>query len=222
MILLLNKPFDVLCQFTDADNRRTLADLVDVPGVYPAGRLDRDSEGLVILTDDGGLQHRISHPRHKLAKTYWVQVEGEPEPRALAQLRRGVALKDGITAPAQARLIDEPEIWPRTPPVRYRASIPTRWIELTLHEGRNRQVRRLTAAVGHPTLRLLRVRIGPWSLEGLAPGQWREAQIPDEWRKMPAHGKATQSRQRRARHTSRKQAGPAAPRSAKKRRPPRD
>ncbi len=221
MILLLNKPFDVLCQFTDADGRRTLANLVDVRGVYPAGRLDRDSEGLVILTDDGGLQHRISHPRHKLAKTYWVQVEGEPGPQALERLRGGVPLKDGVTAPAQARLIAEPDIWPRSPPVRYRASIPTRWIELTLREGRNRQVRRMTAAVGHPTLRLLRVRIGPWSLDGLAPGQWREAQMPDEWRKMPPHEQQTQPRQHRPRHSARRSAEPAPPRAGKKRRPPR-
>ncbi len=227
MILLLNKPFDVLCQFTDADNRHTLADFVDTPGVYPAGRLDRDSEGLVVLTDDGGLQHRISHPRHKLAKTYWVQVEGEPDRHALDQLRRGVPLKDGMTAPAQARLIAEPDLWPRTPPVRYRASIPTRWIELTLHEGRNRQVRRMTAAVGHPTLRLLRIRIGPWSLDGLMPGQWREAQMPDEWRKMPPHEKETQARRHRPHHTSRHKAShhkgsPAPGRSGKNRRSPRD
>ncbi len=219
MILLLNKPFNVLCQFTDADNRHTLADFVDTSGVYPAGRLDRDSEGLVILTDDGGLQHRISHPRHKLDKTYWVQVEGEPDRHALDQLRRGVPLKDGITAPAQARLIAEPDIGSRTPPVRYRASIPTRWIELTLHEGRNRQVRRMTAAVGHPTLRLLRVRIGPWSLGELTPGQWREAQIPDEWRKIPRHEKENQARRHRTGHHK---GSRTSARGGKNRRPLRD
>ncbi len=227
MILLLNKPFDVLCQFTDAGNRHTLADFVDIPGVYPAGRLDRDSEGLVILTDDGGLQHRISHPRHKLAKTYWVQVEGEPDRHALDQLSRGVPLKDGMTAPAQARLIAEPDIGSRTPPVRDRASIPTRWIELTLHEGRNRQVRRMTAAAGHPTLRLLRIRIGPWSLDDLAPGQWREAQMPDEWRKIPHHEKTTRARHHRPHHNPAHKAprhkGGATPgRSRKNRRPARD
>ncbi len=227
MILLLNKPFDVLCQFTDTGNRRTLADFVGIPGVYPAGRLDRDSEGLVILTDDGGLQHRISHPRHKLAKTYWVQVEGEPNRHALEQLSRGVPLKDGMTAPAQARPIAAPDIGARTPPVRYRASIPTRWIELTLHEGRNRQVRRMTAAVGHPTLRLLRIRIGPWSLDDLTPGQWREAQIPDEWRKIPRHEQEAQTRRHRPHHisghkASRHRESPAPGRSRKNRRPARD
>ena len=187
MILLLNKPFDVLCQFTDSDRRTTLADFIDVPGVYPAGRLDRDSEGLVILTDDGNLQHRISHPRHKLDKTYWVQVEGSIDDDALQRLRNGVLLKDGMTAPAETERLAPPDLWPRQPPVRYRANIPTSWIALTLREGRNRQVRRMTAAVGFPTLRLVRVRIGPWSLQQLVPGQWCEAQMPDEWRKMPAH-----------------------------------
>ncbi len=215
-ILLLNKPYDVLCQFTDAQGRHTLADHVDVPGVYPAGRLDRDSEGLVVLTDDGGLQHRVSHPRHKLSKTYWVQVEGEPTAEALERLRRGVTLKDGITAPAQVRPMDEPDLWPRHPPVRYRAHIPTRWIELTLREGRNRQVRRMTAAVGHPTLRLVRVRVGPWRLDGLAPGQWREAQIPDEWRKMPPHEKPAPQHRHHPRH-----AGKRRPATGRKRRPAR-
>ncbi len=182
MLLLLNKPFQVLCQFSTSDNRQTLADFVDVKAVYPAGRLDRDSEGLLLLTDDGALQHRISHPRHKLYKTYWVQVEGEPDPAALTCLQEGVRLKEGKTTPARASIIPEPPIWPRNPPIRQRANIPTTWIELSIREGRNRQVRRMTAAIGHPTLRLIRSQIGPWSLGDLAPGQWYEAKIPADWR----------------------------------------
>jgi 23S rRNA pseudouridine2457 synthase len=182
MLLLLNKPFQVLCQFTDAEKRQTLAEFVDIKDIYPAGRLDRDSEGLLLLTDDGALQHRISHPHHKLYKTYWAQVEGEPTTAVLEKLQRGVILKDGKTAPARARIIPEPPIWPRDPPIRQRANIPTSWIELSICEGRNRQVRRMTAAVGHPTLRLIRAQIGPWSLGDLAPGQWCEAKIPDDWR----------------------------------------
>jgi 23S rRNA pseudouridine2457 synthase len=176
MLIALNKPFDVLCQFTDPDGRRTLADFVRVPGVYAAGRLDRDSEGLLLLTDDGRLGQRIADPRFKLQKTYWAQVEGAPDAGALARLRAGVVLNDGLTLPAQARLIDgePPGLWPRTPPIRHRAAIPTRWIELVLREGRNRQVRRMTAAVGLPTLRLIRAAIGPVALDGLPPGEWRE------------------------------------------------
>jgi len=176
MLIALNKPFDVLCQFTDPDGRRTLADCVRVPGVYAAGRLDRDSEGLLLLTDEGRLAQRIADPRFKLAKTYWVQVEGAPDAAALARLRAGVVLNDGPTLPAQAQLIDgePPGLWPRTPPIRHRAAIPTHWIELVLREGRNRQVRRMTAAVGLPTLRLIRAAIGPVALSGLPPGEWRE------------------------------------------------
>ena len=178
-LILLNKPFGVLSQFTDGNGRETLADYVDVPKVYAAGRLDRDSEGLLLLTDDGKLQARIAHPKFKEPKTYWAQVEGIPDQDALKKLREGVTLKDGKTRPAKARSIDEPpDLWPRTPPVRYRKSVPDCWIELTITEGRNRQVRRMTAAVGHPTLRLIRAKIGPYSLHGLAPGQWRDAQAP--------------------------------------------
>lgn len=173
-LILFNKPYGVLSQFTGGGPGETLADFVKVPGVYPAGRLDKDSEGLLLLTDDGALQAQISSPRYSKEKTYWVQVEGEPSDAALAQLRKGVSLKDGPTRPAKAQLMAPPALWPRDPPVRFRKSVPDRWIALTITEGRNRQVRRMTAAVGHPTLRLVRWQVADWTLEGIAPGEWRE------------------------------------------------
>ena len=175
-LLLLNKPFRVLTRFTSEDGKQTLGNFVSAPGMYPAGRLDYDSEGLVLLTDWGALQTRLADPAWKAPKTYFVQVEGEVSDPALAQLRRGVTLNDGITLPADAQAVVEPQwLWPRDPPVRFRKLIPTSWLTLTIREGRNRQVRRMTAAVGLPTLRLIRWSVGPWSIENLAPGQWREA-----------------------------------------------
>jgi len=174
--ILLNKPYDMLCQFTDGAGRATLANVVPVKGVYPAGRLDRDSEGLVVLTDDGRLQARIADPRHKMAKTYLVQVEGAADPAAVARLAAGVMLKDGPTLAAEARAVAPPAwLWPRVPPVRERKTVPDHWIELTLREGRNRQVRRMCAAVGLPCLRLIRWRVGDWTIAGLNPGDWRDA-----------------------------------------------
>lgn len=178
-LIALNKPFDVLSQFTDkgleGTKRATLSDFVKVPAVYPAGRLDRDSEGLLLLTDDGKLQARIADPRNKMAKTYLAQVEGEITDEAIDHLRRGIELKDGMTRPAKARRIAEPKmLWERTPPVRYRKSVPDSWLELTISEGRNRQVRRMTAHVGFPTLRLIRVAIGPYTIGALKSGEWRD------------------------------------------------
>ena len=175
-ILLFNKPFGVICQFSRDGLHPTLADYIALPDFYPAGRLDTDSEGLLVLTDDGKLQHRITDPKHKLPKTYWVQVEGAPDQTALEKLRHGVKLPDFTTQPADARLMDEPaRLWLRNPPIRERKNIPTSWLELTIREGKNRQVRRMTAAIGFPTLRLIRYRIGEWTLEGLESGQWRES-----------------------------------------------
>jgi 23S rRNA pseudouridine2457 synthase len=181
VLILFNKPFGVLSQFTDRQcGRSTLADYLQLKNVRPAGRLDYDSEGLLVLTDDGRLQARIADPRHKLPKTYWVQVEGIPEADALETLRAGVRLNDGMTLPAFARFRDEPpELWSRDPPIRHRAAIPTCWLELSIREGRNRQVRRMTAAIGHPTLRLIRWSVGPWNLAGMQPGQWRAADPSD-------------------------------------------
>jgi 23S rRNA pseudouridine2457 synthase len=182
VLIAFNKPFGVACKFSPEPGRKTLADYIDVRGVYPAGRLDTDSEGLMLLTDDGVLQARIAEPKHKMAKVYWTQVEGLPTQTALDQLCEGVRLSDITTQPANAALIEEPqELWPRDPPIRYRAKIPTAWIELTIREGKNRQVRRMTAEVGFPTLRLIRAAIGNISVEGLAPGTWREIGPDAPW-----------------------------------------
>jgi 23S rRNA pseudouridine2457 synthase len=180
-LILFNKPYGVLSQFTDkgADTvRSTLSDFIHLPAVYPAGRLDRDSEGLLLLTDDGRLQARIADPRFKMPKTYLVQVEGDPRPESLERLKSGVQLKDGLTRPALAERISAPALLPRDPPVRFRLSVPDCWLKLTIREGRNRQVRRMTAAVGHPTLRLVRWSIGDWTIEGIEPGEWREVPAP--------------------------------------------
>jgi 23S rRNA pseudouridine2457 synthase len=176
MLIRFNKPYGVLSQFTDeGSGRPTLKHFIDLPSVYPAGRLDFDSEGLLLLTDDGRLQARIADPKYKLPKTYLVQVEGDVQDASLEQLRRGISLKDGMTRPAEVEAIDPPDLWPRDPPIRVRKSIPDCWLRLTITEGRNRQVRRMTAAIGHPTLRLVRWRIGDWTLDDVPPSEWREA-----------------------------------------------
>ena len=180
-VILFNKPCGVLCQFTSAEGRRCLKDYIPVRAVYPAGRLDADSEGLLVLTGDGALQARITEPWRKLAKTYWAQVEGLPQAQALQMLCAGLDLGDFVTRPCSARRIEPPQdLWPRDPPIRRRMHIPTAWLELKLEEGKNRQVRRMTARIGHPTLRLIRWAVGPWTLEGLSPGQWREEEVREQ------------------------------------------
>ena len=173
MLVLFNKPFNVLCQFTDNEGRKTLSDFITIKNVYPAGRLDFDSEGLLLLTDNGKLQNKISDPKHKLLKTYWVQVEGIPTSDAIKKLSSGVLLKDGLTKPAKVKLIDKPKVWERIPPIRERKNIPTSWIEIIISEGKNRQVRRMTAAVGYPTLRLIRYSVGEWNINNLKPGEFK-------------------------------------------------
>jgi 23S rRNA pseudouridine2457 synthase len=189
-LILFNKPFKVLSQFTsEGSDKKNLAEYIDIPNVYAAGRLDYDSEGLLALTDDGYLQHRIADPKHKSEKTYWVQVEGIPSEAEIQMLRDGVNLKDGITKPAKANIIEEPDIWERSPPIRQRANIPTTWIEITICEGRNRQVRRMTAAINHPTLRLIRAKIGEWTITDIKPGEFKELEVNATPIKKPTYSK---------------------------------
>lgn len=193
-LLAFNKPFGVVCQFRPHGEYPTLKDYIPLPDVYPAGRLDKDSEGLLLLTDNGALQHAIAEPEQKMPKTYWVQIEGKPAETALLALRKGVRLKDGLTRPAQVEVIAAPALWERQPPIRFRQTIPTAWLQLTIQEGRNRQVRRMTAAVGLPTLRLVRVAIGPWSLDKLAPGQWHTVTLPADIKSRLKSGTMAKSR----------------------------
>ena len=203
-LILFNKPYGVLTQFTDTEERETLAHYIDIKGVYPAGRLDRDSEGLLLLTDDGQLQHALSHPKKKAWKKYWVEVEGVPDESALQKLRNGLELKDGPTRPARARLLERPDLWARNPPVRFRAAIPTQWLEIEIQEGRNRQIRRMTAAIGFPTLRLVRMRIGEWELGALQPGEYIERDVPSPSPARPSHNR---KKRRRPMPASRRKSG---------------
>lgn len=202
-LILFNKPFQVLSQFTsEGTNKATLAQYISIKDIYAAGRLDFDSEGLLLLTDDGQLQHRIAHPKHKSTKTYWVQVEGEPSEESIQLLRKGVKLKDGLTLPAKVRVIAEPKLWERNPPIRERANIPTTWLEIEITEGRNRQVRRMTASINHPTLRLVRTQIGEWSVKNIVPGEFREIEVeapPTKKRPYPQKAKFDKMRPRKKR-----------------------
>jgi 23S rRNA pseudouridine2457 synthase len=204
-LILLNKPYGVISQFSEHEKHISLAKYISEKDFYPAGRLDHDSEGLLILTDEGNIQHCLSHPKHKQPKTYWVQVDGEITDTALTELEKGVTLKDGLTLPAKATKMAEPELWPRDPPVRYRAAIPTSWCELTITEGKNRQVRRMTAAVGFPTLRLIRYSIGEFTLDHLSPGEWRKIPTPQQLKKQADEIKLLGTpRHRRSDHSSRR------------------
>ena len=213
-LILLNKPYGVISQFSEQEKHPTLSEYITEKDFYPAGRLDHDSEGLLILTDEGNIQHCLSHPKHKQAKTYWVQVEGEITDAAIEEIQNGVVLKDGKTLPAKAKKIEEPALWPRDPPVRYRAAIPTSWCELTITEGKNRQVRRMTAAVGFPTLRLVRYSIGEFSLgdfnsDGLSPGEWRKITTPQQLVQQANAIKLLGTpRHRRGNHTTRRKVSP--------------
>lgn len=204
-LILFNKPYGVISQFSEHEKHTPLSKFITEKDFYPAGRLDHDSEGLLILTDEGKVQHCLSHPKHKQAKTYWVQVEGEITNAALTELEKGVNLKDGLTKPAKARKIEEPALWPRDPPVRFRAEIPTSWCELTITEGKNRQVRRMTAAVGFPTLRLVRYAIGDFTIDGLSPGEWRKIPTPQQLiEQADAIKLLGSSRHRRSNHSPRR------------------